>query len=61
MLHRFESALVVLDGVFLPSDPPTLPTLVPTGQLELFPEVTVISGISVEGDGIAGGGFEVTN
>ena len=64
MLFRFESVpntteFDVFKGVFRPSEPPT-PTLVPPVPLELFPDVTVITGVSDEGEGIAGGGFDVT-
>ena len=45
----------VLVGVWRPC---TLPT--PTVEPEPFPDVTVITGFSDEGEGIAGGGFDVT-
>jgi hypothetical protein len=62
MLLIFESVpntteFDVFDGVFRPSDPPTVALLPPTG---VFPEVTVIEGVSDEGEGIAGGGLDVT-
>ena len=64
VLFRFESVpktaeLDTFDGVFRPSDPPTaeLPPAAPVGA---FPEDTVIVGVSDEGEGIAGGGLDVT-
>ena len=61
---RLESApniteLDVFDGVFRPSEPPTALVLPPV-PVGVFPEVTVIAGFSDDGEGIAGGGFEVT-
>ena len=64
VLFRFKSVpttaeLDNFDGVFRPSDPPTaaLPPAAPVGA---FPEDTVIVGVSDEGEGIAGGGLDVT-
>jgi hypothetical protein len=64
MLLIFESVpntteFDVFDGVFRPSDPPTVALLPPT-PTGVFPEVTVIEGVSDEGEGIAGGGLDVT-
>ena len=64
MLLIFESVpntteFDVFDGVFRPSDPPTL-ALFPGAPIGAFPEVTVIEGVSADGDGIAGGGLDVT-
>ena len=64
MIFKFESVpntteFDVFEGVFRPSEP-TTPGLLPPTPLALLPEVTVITGVSDEGEGIAGGGFDVT-
>ena len=64
MLLSFESVpniteFDVFDGVFRPSEPPTVVPL-PLKPIWAFPEVTVIEGVSDDGEGIAGGGLDVT-
>ena len=64
MLFILESApkpvdVDVFDGVLRPSEPPTV-LLFPPPPMRAFPEVTVIEGVSDDGEGMAGGGFDVT-
>lgn len=64
MLCIFESVpktidADVFDGVLRPSEPPTV-LLFPLLPIRAFPEVTVIDGVSDDGEGIAGGGLDVT-
>ena len=49
----------VFDGVLRPREPPTV-LLFPVVPMRAFPEDTVIVGVSDDGEGIAGGGFDVT-
>ena len=49
----------VFDGVLRPREPPTV-LLFPLVPIRAFPEDTVIVGVSDDGEGIAGGGFDVT-
>ena len=61
MLLIFESVpntteFDVFEGVFRPSDPPTVALLPPAPS----GECTVIVGASDDGEGIAGGGLDVT-
>ena len=49
----------VFDGVCRPSEPPTV-LLFPLLPMRAFPDVTVIDGVSDDGEGIAGGGLDVT-
>ena len=49
----------VFDGVLCPREPPTV-LLFPLAPMRAFPEDTVIVGVSDDGEGIAGGGFDVT-